>query len=113
MRTVHLSVSGRNAVRKRVLAGFSGKAQGAHISFPDIETLWRVMTVKRLRILKALAGQGPLALREIARRVERDVKAVHADVHALLDAGVLRRSEAGIEFPYDAVHVDFTLTAAA
>jgi predicted transcriptional regulator len=47
-------------------------------------------------------------------RVERDVKAVHADVHALLDAGVLDRTEDGeIVFPYEAVHVDFTLYAAA
>jgi hypothetical protein len=34
---------------------------------------------------------------------------VHTDVHALLDAGMLRRTDDGeIEFPYDTVHVDFT-----
>jgi hypothetical protein len=39
---------------------------------------------------------------------------VHGDVHALLDAGVLDRTEDGrVAFPYDAVHVDFILTAAA
>lgn len=54
-----------------------------------------------------------MTLREAARRVGRDVKAVHGDVHALLAAGVLRRSEDGkIEFPFDAVHVDFVLKAA-
>jgi predicted transcriptional regulator len=43
----------------------------------------------------------------------RDVKAVHGDVHALLAAGVLRRNADGkIEFPFDAVHVDFMLKAA-
>jgi len=41
------------------------------------------------------------------------VKSVHGDVHALLDAGVLRRCDNGrTAFPYDAVHVDFTLRAA-
>ncbi|WP_218578412.1 hypothetical protein [Vineibacter terrae] len=40
--------------------------------------------------------------------------ASHADVHALLNAGVLERVEDDrIAFPYDAVHVDFTLTRAA
>ena len=54
-----------------------------------------------------------MSLREAARRVQRDVKGVHGDVHALLNAGVLhRRDDGGIEFPYDAVHVDFTLRAA-
>jgi predicted transcriptional regulator len=43
----------------------------------------------------------------------RDVKAVHRDVHALLSVGVLERNADGaIEFPYDAVHVDFVLKAA-
>jgi predicted transcriptional regulator len=42
------------------------------------------------------------------------VKAVHHDLHALLDAGVLDRDASGqVIFPYDAVHVDFTLTKAA
>jgi predicted transcriptional regulator len=41
------------------------------------------------------------------------VKSVHRDVHALLNAGVLERTDDGaIEFPYDAVHVDFMLKAA-
>jgi predicted transcriptional regulator len=49
----------------------------------------------------------------VARRVGRDVKAVHGDVTALLQAGILDQAEAGVAFPYDAVHVDFTLTRAA
>ena len=54
-----------------------------------------------------------MTLREAAGRVDRDVKAVHGDVHALLVAGVLRRNDDGkIEFPFDAVHVDFMLKVA-
>jgi predicted transcriptional regulator len=76
--------------------------------------MWRVLTSKRWAVLEAMTGAGPLALREIARRVGRDVKGVHTDVHVLLDAGVLSRTESGaFEFPYEAVHVDFTLQAAA
>jgi predicted transcriptional regulator len=55
-----------------------------------------------------------MTIREIARRVDRDVKAVHGDVQALLVAGVLDRADSGrVIFPYDAVHVDFTLSKAA
>lgn len=43
----------------------------------------------------------------------RDVKAVHSDVHALLNIGILQNTDKGlIDFPFDAVHVDFTLKAA-
>ena len=41
------------------------------------------------------------------------MKAVHGDVHALLDAGVIVTAEGGrIVFPYNAIHVDFMLRAA-
>jgi predicted transcriptional regulator len=64
-------------------------------------------------LLRALTGAGPVSIREAARRVGRDVKAVHADVHALLNAGVLQKTETGqIVFPYDAVRLDVTLHAA-
>ncbi|HHW77527.1 MAG TPA: transcriptional regulator, partial [Xanthomonadaceae bacterium] len=43
----------------------------------------------------------------------RDVKAVHGDVRALLNAGLLDKTEDGkIVFPYDAIHVDFIVKAA-
>jgi len=112
--TVTLSVASREDVTRRSLAAFAGQPQGAHISFASIELLWRTLTTKRWELLKTMTGQGPLTIREVARRVGRDVKAVHGDVHVLLGAGVLERTEDGrIVFPYDSVHVDFTLTKAA
>ncbi|GAA4408040.1 DNA-binding protein [Quisquiliibacterium transsilvanicum] len=101
------------------LAGFArawrdGKAaRSARISFASPELLWKVLTAKRWELLKALCGAGPVSIREAARRVHRDVKAVHGDVTALLNSGVLERAEGGaIVFPYEAVKVEFTLQAA-
>lgn len=114
MTTVTLSVASRDDVTRRALAAFEGEQQGAHISFSSVDLLWQTMTRKRWQLLQAMTGQGPMSIREAARRVERDVKTVHGDVHALLDAGVLDRTDGGqIVFPFDAVHVDFTLTAVA
>lgn len=113
MKTVTLSVANREAVKRRALEAFSGKRRGPHISFASADLLWKVLTAKRWELLKAMTGGGAMTLREAARRVERDVKAVHGDVHALLAAGVLRRNADGkIEFPFEAVHVDFMLKAA-
>jgi predicted transcriptional regulator len=92
----------------------SRKAQkSARISFASPELLWQVLSAKRWDLLKALCGAGPVSIREAARRVQRDVKAVHGDVTALVAAGVLSRAEGGgVEFPFDAVKVEFLLRAA-
>ena len=83
------------------------------ISFASPELLWKVLTAKRWELLKALCGSGPVSIREAARRVARDVKGVHGDVTALLEAGLLNRTETGaIEFPYEAIKVEFLLQAA-
>lgn len=85
----------------------------ARIAFASPELLWKVLSAKRWELLKALCAAGPVSIREAARRVGRDVKAVHGDVSALLDAGVLSRTDDGrIEFPFDAVKVEFLLQAA-
>jgi predicted transcriptional regulator len=50
---------------------------------------------------------------EIARQAKRDVRAVHNDVHLLLRVSVLQKQgNGGVEFPYDAIHVDFLPKAA-
>jgi len=113
MKTVTLGVASREAVTARFLAAMKGKSQGAYITFESPELLFQTLTQLRWNIIREITGAGPLSIREIARRVDRDVKAVHRDVHALLDAGVFERNEDGaVEFPYDAVHVDFMLKAA-
>ena len=59
-----------------------------------------------------MTDAGAMTIREAARRMKRDVKAVHGDVQALLKAGILQKNEKGlIVFPFDAVHVDFMLKA--
>ena len=113
MTTVTLSIASRDDVSRRAQAAFDGEAKGAHISFASAELLWRTLTRKRWELLKAMTGQGPMSIRQAAGRVGRDVKAVHGDMRALVDAGIVDHTANGFVFPYDAVHVDFTLTRAA
>lgn len=115
MRTVTLEVREPSAAMDDfVQAWRTGKARkSCRIGFATPELLWKVLTAKRWELLKALCGAGPVSIREAARRVGRDVKAVHGDVTALLNAGILNRAEGGgIEFPFDAVKVEFVLQAA-
>ena len=115
MRTVILDVRDP----KESMAGFARswnlnqQQEADRISFATPELLWKVLTAKRWELLKALCGAGPVSIREAARRVARDVKGVHGDVTALLEAGLLNRTESGaIEFPYEAIKVEFLLQAA-
>lgn len=113
MNIVTIGLTSDGDAQHRLAAAFRGEAQGARISFASADLLWQVLTARRWYLLQAMSGQGPMTIREAARRVGRDVKAVHGDVHALLDAGLLDRTGDGrIAFPYDAVHVDFMLRAA-
>jgi len=113
MSTVTIGVASVGDTQRHTSAAFLGKKQGARISFASEDLLWKTLTPKRWALLKLMAGQGSMAIREIARRAKRDVRAVHSDVHVLLRVGVLERAEeGGILFPYDAIHVDFLLKAA-
>jgi predicted transcriptional regulator len=115
MKTVTLDVRApADSMADFVQAWKTGKPQkSARISFATPELLWQVLTAKRWELLKILCGAGPVSIREAARRVGRDVKAVHGDVTALLVAGVLDRTEDGsIVFPFEAVKVEFMLKAA-
>lgn len=112
MKIVTISVSSMDDTQQRFLAAFKGKPQGAHISFESVELLWKVLAPKRMALVHALTGAGVVSIREAARRVNRDVRAVHSDVTALINAGVINRVEGGIEFPYEAVKVEFMLKAA-
>jgi predicted transcriptional regulator len=115
MKTVVLEVrSLKEALDDATRAMKTGRAdREARISFASPELLWQVLTAKRWELLKAMCGAGPMSIREAARRVGRDVKAVHGDVKALLNAGVLSRNAVGaIEFPFESVKVEFMLRAA-
>jgi predicted transcriptional regulator len=113
MKIVTLQVAKLDEVKRRVRDAFRGKRQGSRISFATPELLFRLLTAKRWELIRALTGAGPVTIREAARRVGRDVKAVHGDVHALLSAGVFQKTVDGlIVFPYDAIRVDVMLHAA-
>ncbi len=113
MRIVTLGISSREKINKRLLGAFQGKRQETSISFDSPVLLFKVLSGNRWDLLKVMTGAGPISIRETARRLGRDVKAVHGDIHVLLNAGILQKTEKGqIEFPFDAVHVDFMLQAA-
>lgn len=113
MNTVTIEVASREETNARFLRAMGGEPQGSFITFPSHEALWATLTANRWAIIKALTGAGPLGVRELARRLGRDVKGVHTDTQALVLGGVIDKTADGkLLFPYDAVRVEFLLQAA-
>ncbi|GAA0558650.1 transcriptional regulator [Rhizomicrobium electricum] len=111
-RTVVLGVADRREASRRAAQALKSRAPHTFINFASSELLFKLLSTKRREILRALTGAGPLSIREIARRMERDIKAVHGDVTMLLTAGVLQKTEDGlVELPFDVIRVDVVLKA--
>ena len=111
MRAVILGVSSRDKSNKRFLDALKKKPQGTYISFETPQLLFKVLSNNRWDLLNVMTGAGPISIREASRRLGRDVKAVHGDVHKLLNVGILQKTDKGkIEFPFDTVHVDFIMS---
>lgn len=76
-----------------------------HLSFDSFESLARVLTPKRLELLRHLHRQPAASINVLAKTVGRDYRRVHEDVEALVTAGLVDREEGGhgLSAPYDAI----------
>ena len=79
-----------------VLSKPSKKLAGTTIiSFPDFETLGRVITGARIELLNVIRHQKPKSIQELARLVKRDFKNVHQDIQLLKEFGLIDLKEKG------------------
>lgn len=65
------------------------------ISFPNFETLGRVITGARLELLNNIKVLKPQSIQELARLVKRDFKNVYLDVRLLAEFGLIDLIESG------------------
>ena len=112
--TITLQPDWKEALRHAGRRASARSYQGEVLNFETPGVFFGRMTERRWAIVRALQGQGEMAVRELARRVERDVKRVHEDVQELLDLGLVERGEGGgVMCPFSTVHIDMELRAAA
>ena len=85
---------------------------GEVLNFETPSAFFAHLTERRWALVHALQAAGPMAVRELARRVGRDVKRVHEDVAALADLGLLERTAtAGVCCPFAEVDIDMRMLA--
>jgi predicted transcriptional regulator len=86
----------------------------AVFTFASPAQLFSIISPKRWELIEHLQKIGPSSVRGLARSLERDVKRVHDDVTALIEWGIIERTEDGkVCVPYDVIHADFDLRAVA
>lgn len=80
------------------------------IGFADMEQLFAVFSPRRWELLAVLRAEGPMTIAELARRLHRDYKNVHADVSKLAEWRTVAKDERGLIFaPYSEIKVDVLL----
>jgi predicted transcriptional regulator len=109
-----IDVSSVDEAKQRMKAAFRGQAaKTARYSFRSREDLLRTLSPNRWGLIEAMTGAGPLGVRELARRVKRDIKSVHTDAQTLVLCGLIDKADDGkLTFPYNAVQVNFMVAAA-
>lgn len=113
--TITLREDWRAALREIGKAGVKASYQGETLNFETPGAFFGRLTERRWAIVSALQQDGgTVAVRELARRLGRDVKRVHEDAAQLVDLGLIERTESGaLRCPFGSIHVDFRLSAAA
>lgn len=89
-----------------------GKPPKSHfgVGFAEVGQMLAIFTPKRWELIARLRETGPLTTAELARKLERDYKNVHADVAALAEWLAVQRSEDGrVHVPWSAIVVDMKL----
>jgi len=110
--TITLQTDWRAALRAAGRRGQARAYRGEVLNFESPDVFFSCLSEKRWALVRALQGQGEMAVRELARRVGRDVKRVHEDVRVLAELGLVERSESGgVSCPFSEVHIDMDLHA--
>jgi predicted transcriptional regulator len=105
--TITLQPDWRAALRRAGKRAQADRYQGETLNFESPGAFFGRLTERRWALVTALQGQGTMAVRELARRVGRDVKRVHEDVRVLAELGLIERDDGGgVLCPYADVHID-------
>lgn len=74
-----------------------------HLAFESWDALGRVLTRKRIELLRYVRRHKVTSVRALAQALRRDYRNVHADVRALMTVGLLDATDEGIRADYDVI----------
>ena len=74
-----------------------------HLAFESWDALARVLSGKRMELLRYVRRHKVASVRALAKALKRDYSNVHADVQALTEAGLIDAADGGLRADYDAI----------
>jgi predicted transcriptional regulator len=80
-----------------------------HLAFESWDALARVLTGKRMELLRYVRRHNVTSVRALAKALGRDYSNVHADVQALTAAGLLDATNGGVRADYDAIETKIAI----
>ena len=115
--TISIRADWKAAIHDVMARAETGLKQGTYmgetLNFETPGAFFSRLTANRWAMLSALQGAGNVGVRELARRLGRDVKRVHEDAAALVELGLVEKADNGaLSCPYADIHVDMHVAAA-
>ena len=80
-----------------------------HLAFESWDALARVLTGKRMELLRYVRRHDVTSIRSLAKALKRDYSNVHADVQALAGAGLLDATASGVRADYDIIETKIAI----
>jgi predicted transcriptional regulator len=80
-----------------------------YVAFESWDTLARVLTGKRMELLRYVRRHEVISVRALAKALGRDYSNVHSDVQALTAVGLLDAKNGGVRADYDAIETKITI----
>jgi predicted transcriptional regulator len=80
-----------------------------HLAFESWNALARVLTGKRMELLRYVRRHNVASVRALAKALARDYSNVHGDVQALAAAGLLDTKHGGVRADYDAIETKIAI----
>lgn len=104
----------RQGALDRVRRWEAGETVPHVINFQNPSDLRRLLTDRRVELLRSIMAERPESIRQLAERLERDVKTVHEDLQILVEYDIVhfeRDGRAKQAFvPYDTIEVSLEIT---
>jgi predicted transcriptional regulator len=114
-----ISIKGAGESAKEFIEALRRAEQGKpaeqpieRLYFEDLATMLKVLTPRRLDVLKLVHQIGPVSVRALAVSMKRDYKNVHHDVQVLERVGLITRSADGrLTAPWTKIIAEIALAA--
>lgn len=114
--TLRITIESAEEAFDAAIDGIEGDEQtDAVVSFETAAGIRKLLTDRRLELLRSLMGEPARSISELAGRLDRSYSAVHEDVEVLAEYGVVEFRQRGQSkqpfVPYETIEFDVTVQA--